>query len=63
MENNDLLRVLPGDVTAWDIAMLIRMKKESPDTFYKYIQEVLKVVKLSSMSRLIWALEDVNHYL
>ncbi|KAH3748554.1 hypothetical protein DPMN_183000 [Dreissena polymorpha] len=60
LQKYDLIGVLPDNITAGEIALLLRMQKECQEFFYKCVQEVLKVKGLLSMSKVVWALDEIS---
>ncbi|XP_052271977.1 uncharacterized protein LOC127872687 [Dreissena polymorpha] len=60
-DKNELNSVLPGRITAGEVALLLQMKK-SPDFFYKCLHEMMKLSDLLSMSKLVWALQDIEKH-
>ncbi|XP_052260659.1 uncharacterized protein LOC127864812 [Dreissena polymorpha] len=61
-DKNDLNSVLPGRITAGEVALLLQMKIDSPDFFYKCLHEMMKLSDLLSMSKLVWALQDIEKH-
>jgi hypothetical protein len=48
------------NLTGGEVALLLNMRVESPDYFYKCIENMLKVKDLLTLSKLYWALQDLS---
>ncbi|XP_052271259.1 uncharacterized protein LOC127871976 isoform X2 [Dreissena polymorpha] len=58
IDKNGLKSVLPSNINTDDIALLLQMRMESPDFFYRCTHDMLK--NLSSLSKLVWALQTIT---
>ncbi|KAH3859833.1 uncharacterized protein LOC127871977 [Dreissena polymorpha] len=60
IDTNGLKSVLPSNINRDDIALLLKMMTESPDFFYRCTNDMLKIRNLSSLSKLVWALQSIT---
>lgn len=59
MNKNNLTTETFGKLTGDEIALLLRMKTEAPDSFYKCVQKTWNC-GLFMMSKLVWALDSID---
>ncbi|XP_052765538.1 uncharacterized protein LOC128206875 [Mya arenaria] len=58
---NNLASSVPKLKSGEEVALLLTMRVESPDFFYRCVQDMLNVKDISVMARLVWALHDITH--
>ncbi|KAL4217626.1 hypothetical protein ACF0H5_022368 [Mactra antiquata] len=60
IQKNNLDGCKLDHLTGGEVALLINMRFECPEYFYKCLESMLHVRDLLTMSRIVWALNDLN---